>query len=74
MYAWILRSSLAIVAGAALQTAGDTPHRALPAAPATTLAASSLPQSEMWRLAILGVAAFGLTRRADTRKLSRVTI
>ena len=74
MYAWILRSSLTIVALGALPTAGDTPRRAQPVEPATTLVASRVPQPEMWQLVLLSVAAFGLTRRADTRKLSRFTI
>jgi hypothetical protein len=74
MFASILRPSLAIVAVTALQTAGDTQHRAPPARPAAISAASSGPQPEMWQLVILGVAAFGLTRRVDCRKFSRFTI
>jgi hypothetical protein len=65
---------MAIVAVTALQTAGDTPRRVQPPKPAAVLATSSDPQPEMWQLVILGIAAFGLTRRVDCRKFSRFTI
>ena len=39
-----------------------------------TFAASAVPESATWMLMIMGFAAVGVARRADVRKLARVTV
>ena len=41
---------------------------------AGTFAASAVPESASWTMMILGFAAVGVARRADLRKLARITV